>query len=109
MARPNYVINNVKLTNKLTWQSALLYSPSNLYSMEDTARLLNRAEGSQIMMPTRRIVFNQGLEAFTILYMNGNIYGELKYSATTVSIDLNGRVCGALVLFGCYQHVQTYT
>ena len=75
LARPNYLINNVKLTNELTWQSA--YTPLNWYSMEDTARLLNRAEGSQIMIPTRRTAFNQGLEAFTILHMIGNIYGEL--------------------------------
>ena len=77
LARPNYVINNVKLTNKLTWQSALLYTSLKSYSMEDTARLLNRAEGSQIMIPTRRTAFNQGLEAFTILHMIENIYGEL--------------------------------
>ena len=77
LARPNYITNNVKLTNKLTWQNALLHTSPKPYSMEDIARLLNRAEGSQIMMPTRRTAFNQGLEAFTILHMIGNIYGEL--------------------------------
>ena len=56
--------------------------------MEDTARLLNRAEGSQMMMPTRRTAFNQGLEAFIILHiMNGNIY-----------------MYGALVQFDYRQH-----
>ena len=25
-------------------------------------------------------------------------------SSAAINIDMNGRICGALVLFGCYQH-----
>ena len=27
-----------------------------------------------------------------------------KYSSAAINIGMNGRICGALVQFGCYQH-----
>ena len=31
----------------------------------------------------------------------------LYYSSAAISIDMNGRVCSALVQLGCYQHKYT--
>ena len=35
------------------------------------------------------------IEGATCMYM---------YSSAAFNIDMNGRICGALVHFGCYQH-----
>ena len=33
-----------------------------------------------------------------------SMYDNDMYCLVTINIDVNGRVCGALVQFGCYQH-----
>ena len=41
--------------------------------------------------------------------MNGKIYMysallQFDYMLSAISMDMNGRVCGTLAQFGCYQH-----
>ena len=43
-------------------------------------------------------------EKETILLLTKTLSLPAFVSLDTISIDMNGRVCGALVQFGCYQH-----